>query len=224
MFKIPILKSRKTDGGLVEQTYFNHKDGELKRHFKAVRMGVSWPAADVPGAFVTVGRQFAKVDPEEDTLELLAECEFNELSLEKFFSEIVEYYLLYGVGEIYLDMDESACFLPWQDFASIPGSRSISYIDAPYKKNPFAGISNVKDSLRRNKLILPQGSKVREQASKLELQDLTDDLSKRFPLVEALRYVVSGFSKDPPRAPIRVPGMRGVRTNYADRSTSWMSM
>jgi hypothetical protein len=213
------MKSRKTADGLVEQTYLNLKNEELIRHFKSVRMGVSWPAVEVPGAFVTIGQQFSMDDPGENTLELLSEYELTGLTLEKFFNEIVEYYQLYGVEEIYLNMDEDSCFLPWQEFTSKLGL-TINFVDAPFKEKPFAGISTIKDLLRRNKLKLSIKSKVREQASKLELQDLNDELSQRFPLVGSLRHVISGFIKDPPRTPIR---MLGGPQRYIPNGGSWMA-
>ena len=60
MFSLPIIRSRKTDSGVIEQIYFDPKapNEEAKRHFASVRVGVCWPETEVKGAVVVLGQGF----------------------------------------------------------------------------------------------------------------------------------------------------------------------
>ena len=221
MYSQQIIRSRKTDAGIVEQVFFHPKadKNESKHYCRAVRIGLSWPKIGRPGSFVIVGQQHDIGGFPTNTLEFQMEYQLNEISLDTLFNVLTESYTLYGAEIIYFDFDEADCLQAFQGYVS-ESHTMIDYIDVPFKANPFASVAGVKDQIKRNLLKLPRNCEVREQALQIQPKDLEhDDWEKRFPLVPALCHVVNGFLKFPPSLPLRMPGM-----NFNDLSSDggWM--
>ena len=215
MYKLRLLGAKEDDDGLV-QIMVHERDGKpsVPRYYRAVRMAVSWPAVGVSAAIAVVGcvanvlapaRGALLHNPGGTVLELLAEHEHSELGLAPFFDAMAEFYELFCCESCYADLNDASCADPLRQFIS-EREYSIRVIDQVYRHNVFAQVANLKDKLQAGTLIL-HDSETRREASRLELNDVNDDMKKAFPLTAALSAVVCGFAAHPPSQPIQVPAV-----------------
>jgi hypothetical protein len=188
---------------------------EDKIRYVSVRAGVSFSSEEAPGAFVVVGQEMDDKNEVAPTpLTLLDEWEFSGLSVDQFWDKASDALVLHGASPVYFDTQDEANLNAFQDYCSRK-KLNIDYLAAPFADNFFTGLSTANDWLRERRLDLHKTSKTREQLKNITREHLRDSPETKFPLVNALRHVLSGFRKYPPSKPLSL-GMMGCKQD------SWM--
>jgi hypothetical protein len=155
------------------------------------------------------------------TLELLKEYRLTQLSLDTFFNDLCESYTIFGAELVYLPFDDTDNLQSLQNYLSSNSQTRLSYMDIPYKSNVFTSIAGLKDQLKRSLLKLPGNCEVRSEALKIQKATLEKPgWEKNYPLLPSLASVISGFLKDPPSPPLRIPG---VDFNMPTGPAGWMA-
>ncbi len=183
---------------------------EERIRYVSVRAGVSFPSQDAKGAVVVIGQEMDdKLEVNPTPLVLLDEWEFSGLSVDKFWDQVTDAVILHGARPVYFDVEDEANLLAFQDYCSRK-KLNVDYQAAPYVDNFFAGLSTCNDWLREGRLDLHKTSKTREELKNITREHLRDSPETKFPLVNSLRHVLSGFRKYPPSKPLSL-GMMGER-------------
>ena len=202
-----------SSGRFIIHIVMNGNDEDRIRYV-SVRAGVSFPSQDAAGAFCVVGQEMDdKFETAPAPLVLLDEWEFPGLSVDGFWDKVSDALVLHGAKPVYFDTEDEANLLAFQDYCSRK-KLNIDYLAAPFADNFFTGLSTANDWLREGRLDLHKTSLVRNQLKSLTREDLRDSPETKFPLVNSLRHVLSGFRKYPPSKPLSL-GMMGERSPSA---------
>jgi hypothetical protein len=187
--------------------------------YVSVRAGVSYPSEIAPGAFCVVGQEMDdKLETGPSLLTLLDEWEYSGLSVDNFWNKVTDSLVLNAVSPLYLDerVQYEANLRAFQDYCDRMHLK-IDFAFAPWSDNFFTGLSTANDWLSTGRLDLDKSSRTREQLKSITRDDLLDSPETKYPLVNALRHVLSGFRKYPPMKPL-IPGKY---TGYS-REGGWM--
>ena len=173
--------------------------------WQSVRAGVSFPDAGTPGAFVVIGLDVEEpFDTGPDPLVLIDEGLHEGVGIDSFWQEVTDAVTATLVRPLYLDMTDQPQMLAFYDFI---GRRnlSIDFEPAPWPDRFQLGLGGVFDWFKDGRLDLHKDSKTRSELRGIEQAAVSGDHpERRFPLTNALRFVLSGFRKFPPVAPLKI--------------------
>jgi len=207
------LKNSDSSGRFIIHTILNGGVEEQIRYL-SVRAGVSFPSQDAAGAFVVVGQELDdKYETAPAPLVLLDEWEFTGLSVDTFWDKVTDAVVLHDAKPIYFDTQDEANLLAFQDYCNRK-KLNIDYLNAPFADNFFTGLSTANDWWSEGRLILDKTSQVRNQLKSITRADLKESPETKFPLVNALRHVLSGFRKYPPSKPLKLGMPMGMKEGW----------
>ena len=172
--------------------------------YASVRAGVSFPGEECPGALIVIAQETDdKFESSSPRLFLLDELEFGGLSVDRFWDAVTDALVLHHAAPLYLDIKDEVNLAALQDFCS-RRDLNIDWQEAPFADNFFTGLATANDWLAQGRLELDKASRVRAQLKDVRQEDLRDKPAQRFPLVNAMRHVLSGFRKFPPAKPLEL--------------------
>jgi len=164
-----------------------------------IRGGLCFPSTRAHGFFVIVGEEYIEAKDRRGTLLLLKELEFSGLDLDRFFDELTDASTVHFCDDFYSDFDaeKNRDYLDaYYDYENRKKPLLGTLQPAPYAATPLMGISTIRHWLDIHRLKLPLDSLVRSQLKTLTKADLEDlDI---YPAINALRYAVGSFHKNPP--------------------------
>jgi hypothetical protein len=180
-----------------------------------VRAGLSW---DPPFA-VVCGEQkydsrYSSPAHNRGVLRVTEELEGSILDLAEFFDRLSDAVSLHRISEIYADVTEEAFREAFQDWAYSKRFR-MSLVPAPYSESPAVGISLIRSWDKDGLLRIDKDTQVYKHLSSLS----DDDLENLAGSLNALRFVLGGFSKYPPIR--RDPSLESLGPRYAGKN-GWM--
>lgn len=159
-----------------------------------IRCGLSWdPLSAVVAGEQKYDSRYSRPVHNRGILRVTEELEGSILDLADFFDRLSDAVSLHRISEIYTDVSEEAfveAFLDWSDRRKF----LIDLAQAPYSENPAVGISLIRSWDKDGLLRIDKDTQVYEHLSSLS----DDDLENLAGPLNALRFVVSGFSKYPP--------------------------
>ena len=191
-------------------------NGDVEQTFRyvSVRAGVSFPSQEAPGAFVVIGQELDdKLEVAPTPLVLLDEAVFTGLSVDGFWDKVTDAVVLHDAKPIYFDTQDEANLNAFQDYCNRK-KLNIDYLGAPWPDNFFTGLSTANDWWSEGRLILDKTSQVRNQLKSITRADLKESPETKFPLVNALRHVLSGFRKYPPSKPLKLGMPMGMKEGW----------
>jgi hypothetical protein len=182
-----------------------------KVRYTSVRMGLSFPSKEAKGAYVVLGQEWldSRLYTGTGRLLLLDEYQYQDLSLDRFFEKLTDSFTLLMCDTLYAEEIEPY-HTALSDFCD-KHRLNVDLISPPYADDFFAGLSIANDWFKKNRLELDQSSMTRAELKSITKEDLDNSPEARFPLVNSLRHLVSGFRKYPPvqyKVPKRSRGHR----------------
>jgi hypothetical protein len=155
---------------------------------------------------VVIGQEIQdKLEALPGPLILLDEWEFSGLGIDTFWDQVTDSLSLHEARPVYFDIADESNVAAFQDYLN-RRKLSVDYSPAPWADNFFTGLATCNDWLREGRLDLNKSSLARAQLKNIKRDDLrdTEKPERKFPLVNALRHVVSGFRKIPSSRPLRM--------------------
>lgn len=195
-----IVKNEISKKGITSLFFDN---GDEKRFpWNGIRCGLSWPQNEVPAYYIILGMEMRGGDYVSygaSPLFLLCEREVSDLSLETLFRQLGDDCTVTCCQDIYAQTGES--FVEYADsFYEYERHKSVyaGLCPAYFPDNFDLGVSLIRDHIDRRLLELPKESILVEQLGQIRREDLKDNPDKRFYAINALRYAVATFFRDPP--------------------------
>jgi len=190
----------------------------VAHRYIAMRMGMTFPSDNGQGAFCVIGQEMPdKMEHNpEGPLHLLDEHVHQGLSLDEFFNKATDSYSLLCCSDLYCDTSNQPMHTGLLDFLDRAKINYVTIYDAPYRDSFYGGLAVCHDWWKAGKLILHPDSLTRLQLRGITKEDLKNDPWVKFPLVDCLRHVLSGYKKYPPSPPM----LMGAYGSFRD--AGWM--
>lgn len=197
--------------------------GNIEEHYKYfdVRIGLTWPGSDNPAYACIVGEAWFDRNvyaSDRGTMCLIWEAEYDGLSINRFLDKVTDAYTSYCVSEIYADLDQEDYKSAFYDYCDNHNLSGITLLQAPYADDFYLGLSQIKDLDSAGDISIPKTSEVFDEMRRIQRADLQNHPEINFPRLNALRYVIGGFMKSPPVAPLMTGPWMGGHSKQ-----DWMS-
>lgn len=194
---VVVNKRKGKDGHIIHELKDN-----LEAAYTVVRGGLSLPTDSSRAYYCIFGEQYDwyydyRHRETRRPLKFLAEGDAE--SLDRLFEELLDDAMLLGCRTCYTDSDQ-------EDYINYLHDRmhgrniSLSFDAAPYAGQFELGVGLIdgwrKAGAFRNAGI-PSESILSEQMGRITRDDLSDNPEIRFPAVNALRYLIGGFERNP---------------------------
>lgn len=196
-----VTKSEMADNGMITHTIVTKGDDKVL-HYHDVRGGLSWPTEAAPGYYCILGEKYSETYRFEGMnrrgeLRLLAEREFNGISLNDLFAQLTDDTAMLECRSIYTDTEEpfKGHVETFWEFVHKKGVKTGSLTEAPFVDNFLLGISWIQDWVKEGLLSIPETSVIYSQLKTISKADLAESPEDRFPAINALRFVVGAFYK-----------------------------
>ena len=187
-----IESSQQLKGG-VRHTIRNGDHLEDVDYFD-IRAGLNWdPLSAVIAGEEKYDSHYSRPVHNRGVLRVTEELEGSILNLADFFDRLSDAFSLHRISEIYADTSEEAFVEAFQDWTDRRMAR-MSLVPAPYSESPAVGISLIRSWDKDGILRIEKETLLYEHLSALS----DDDLDNLAGPLNALRFVVGGFSKYPP--------------------------
>ena len=101
-----------------------------------------------------------------------------------------------AADSLYLDTADEGPHEAFLSFISEKHLHSISFLDPPWKKQFYVGVSTCADWLKSGKLKLHGDSETLAELKAIAKESLEDSPMENYPYIDSLRFVMAGFKRD----------------------------
>ena len=172
--------------------------------FQCVRAAAS-PPGEGAGAYVVVGMEMDDVlEVAPAPLVLLTEGLIESFSVDSYWDRVTDAVVGACASPLYLDLDDQAVMSTFYDYKARTNV-NVDVAQSPWVDAFRLGLGVCLDYLRAGRLDLHRDSLTRKELRTIEQSTLGDKPEVRWPLVNALRFCLSGFRKYAPTKPFE-PG------------------
>lgn len=162
--------------------------------FKGIRCGLSWPGPNAPGFYILIGQSMRAGVHGEYPLAILRE------GLDQIPSELYEKIAndagAFMAEDIYTDISEGfkGYVLDFWNFKKEKRPRQRLFLrSGPFYQDFSHGVFTIKGWVKKNALVIPEGSLVYEQLKNMTGKDLKENPEEKFYAVNALRFAIGAF-------------------------------
>ena len=212
-----LVRAEKTKNGIIRHEAIYRGKEDVFRYL-SVRIGLVWPGQENPGFLVVGGMQVEdELSPSlRGVIRILREEEVKDLSLNVLFDSVTSTYVSMLCDEMYVDQakEKEDFKRRFWDYLDARNLRSINVCDVPFRDHVLR-LSTIKDFQDAGDLLIDRDSPLFHDLQGLSRSHLKDDFESKYFRLNALGYLISGFSKYSPKPPLRFkdPVFHGGRGN-----------
>lgn len=176
---------------------------EVTFRYYSLRIGLVWPTTDSPGYFLVGGAETYDeqlIVADRAQVRIIEQHEIPDLSLGTLFDAVTSSYVAYLCDAVYVDFEHTDYKIGLFDYLSRNNLRTLSVYDVPYKDVVYR-LGVVGDFNDSGDLIIDKGTQLFRDLQGVSRTHLLDKPESKFYRLNALSYLLSGFSKFDPKPP-----------------------
>ena len=202
---------------IVEHTVLlpNQTDYSFFRYY-ALRIGLVWPTVESPGYFLVGGAEEYDeviVPADRAQVRIIEQHEIPDLALGTLFDAVTSAYVAYLCDAIYVDFEHMDYKLGLFDYLSRNNMRTVSVYDVPYRDVVYR-LGVVGDYNDSGELIVDKDTQLFRDLQGVSRTHLLDKPESKYYRLNALSYLLSGFSKYNPKPPALLKMSLGGKSDW----------
>ena len=199
-----LVRAEKVNAGFIKHSAIMPGGQESEYQYQSVRIGLVFPTVDNPSYFVVGGMEID--DPyfasDRGLVRIIEEVEIADLSLDSLFNAVTDSYTSMLCDQVYMDFaaneDYRMRFWNYLDQHNL----RVSLLDVPYK-DVVLRFSLLRDYNDSGCLAIDKSSALFQDLQGVSKENLRDSPETKFFRLNALSYLLAGFSKFPPHKPLK---------------------